>query len=51
MTPIIPDRKSTMMSELTIENQWIDVFSADCKYESHREAHLRSEGRKVTEYV
>ena len=51
MTPIMPERKTTMMSELTIENQWIDVFSADCRYESHRDAHLSADGRKATEYV
>ena len=51
MTPTMPVRKSTMMSELMIENQWMLVFSADCRYESQREAHLSDEARNTTEYV
>ena len=46
----MPERKSTIISELMIENQWI--WSSPIKrYVSQREAHLISENSHLTSYV
>ena len=41
MNARIPERKSTVTSELMIEKQWISASSI-CSYVSHRDAHLTS---------
>ena len=46
----MPVRKSTIMSELTIENQWI-CSSPIRRYVSHRDAHLISLASHLTSYV
>mmetsp|Transcript_23134 Transcript_23134/g.71540 ORF Transcript_23134/g.71540 Transcript_23134/m.71540 type:complete len:232 (-) Transcript_23134:489-1184(-) len=46
----MPDRKSTIISELMIENQWI-WSSVMSRYVSQRLAHLISDSRKRTSYV
>ena len=46
----MPVRKSTIMRELTIENQWI-CSSPMSRYVSQREAHLMSDASHLTSYV
>mmetsp|Transcript_29154 Transcript_29154/g.91270 ORF Transcript_29154/g.91270 Transcript_29154/m.91270 type:complete len:225 (+) Transcript_29154:337-1011(+) len=46
----MPERKRTIISELTIENQWI-CSSPISKYVSQREAHLMSDTSHFTSYV
>ena len=43
----MPVRKRTIISELTIENQWI-CSSPMSRYVSHREAHLMSDASHLT---
>merc|ERR1711871_1165568 len=49
MTPKMADRKSTVMNELIMENQWISV-SDIWRYVSHRDAHAMSEVSNRTPY-
>mmetsp|Transcript_39463 Transcript_39463/g.127709 ORF Transcript_39463/g.127709 Transcript_39463/m.127709 type:complete len:351 (-) Transcript_39463:161-1213(-) len=46
----MPERKRTIISELTIENQWI-CSSPISRYVSQRDAHLMSEISHFTSYV
>ena len=46
----MPERKRTIISELTIENQWI-CSSPISRYVSQRDAHLISEYSHLTSYV
>lgn len=46
----MPERKSTIISELMMENQWI-CSSPISRYVSHRLAHLMSECSHFTSYV
>jgi hypothetical protein len=49
MNARIPERKSTVTSELMIENQWISASSI-CRYVSQRDAQAMSDGSQITEY-
>merc|ERR1719399_1036235 len=46
----MPERKRTIISELTIENQWI-CSSPMSRYVSQRDAHFTSEYSHLTSYV
>ena len=46
----MPERKRTIISELTIENQWI-CSSPMSRYVSQRDAHFTSEYSHFTSYV